>query len=287
MSDLMKDIVKDGYEGVKNSIHNKFGRTLISYIIASWIAYNWSNIALLFMSKAIVEQRIQDIYQLNDLYPHYFWEPIGVGLILAFVGPAFSFTYTFYNQYLTVKQDDGLEYHREKNKLKVDLVKLKSQEARIKTSTLQSDLDKLKEEVRMLQQKRDTLALDVEYNYDSILSHLHRSWNLIREFKKFKEQNPNMTESNFIDFYEKKFDSFDIQQASKERENIKIMGHEALSIFDESKPMKADPELVKELLYVTGIRSMPKPSEAAKNTVPDRKIKTKVKEILSRFYPQN
>jgi hypothetical protein len=92
-SNLVKKITEAKEEATdanKNHFFQRLGGHFTAYLATSWLAYNWSNIAFLFMSKVPVEQRISAIYGQESLYFNYLIAPFITACMLSVFFPAMN-----------------------------------------------------------------------------------------------------------------------------------------------------------------------------------------------------
>lgn len=106
------DDIKDS---LIQTIRERFGNPMWGYIALSWLGFNWKNIAILFVSKSTIEERIKVVTSQDYLYLHYLIIPVVVGCVLAASSPyikwAFSRRMSTVNQCLMKLISVGLMLH--------------------------------------------------------------------------------------------------------------------------------------------------------------------------------
>jgi len=100
-------------EGIKESItqavKERLSSPLWGYILFSWIGFNWKNLAILFMSDKIVEDRISEICAQEWFYIEYLFIPITLGVLLAILSPYFQQWLSVAHKRAEQKQREGIK----------------------------------------------------------------------------------------------------------------------------------------------------------------------------------
>ena len=263
LKEAAKDAGSEIKDGIKEAAAKRFGGALPAYIATSWIAFNWSNIALLFMSKVPVEQRIQAIIGQENLYREYLVYPIIMGIILAFATPVAE----YFIRLKTSKYDVGArraeqaaeqEFTEKLNKKAEDIL---IRESRI--TELKREKASLTRDNMALVEKSDELINNIRNGYDSIVSIILRSNYLTAKINEIKDTE-NLSQEKIKQILEKTFTTQEILNAYKRNAEIQAKnGPTAANYLLEGnpKPLEANDNLVKELLAVTGVIKV---SDAAK-----------------------
>lgn len=152
------DVVKEGSGEFFKGLAGRFAGPCAAYITTSWLAYNWSNIVFLFMSKNPVEKRIAAIYAEDDLYYNYLFLPIVTGIILSIAMPGLNALISNFTSYFKAKihyadekaidkeeiAKKGREYKKQAIDAKMDLLEANKNTLTTEISTLQATYDDLK-----------------------------------------------------------------------------------------------------------------------------------------------
>lgn len=181
-------------DSLLEAIKERVSSPLWGYIILSWFGFNWQNVAILFMSKASVNTRIEQIMAHEWFYTHFLVAPLIVGSVLAIASPYFHWVLsllqgwakdwhrTANNAFLskeykaTVAMADARaevesadELARAKAKLEIEKVNQAIKQESINTQSLLDEQDKLNataEELRSriteLQERRKSLYLQID-----------------------------------------------------------------------------------------------------------------------------
>ncbi|MCZ4061164.1 hypothetical protein O3W44_21795 [Pantoea sp. LMR881] len=112
MSEIIKDAANDAVNHVKETFSHRFNGAFTAYVATSWVAYNWSNIALLFMSNVPVEQRLQAIYGQDWLYTQYLIVPVMTGFLLSILMPGMNAFVSNLTAIFTAHSEAGQELAR-------------------------------------------------------------------------------------------------------------------------------------------------------------------------------
>lgn len=260
IKDMVKDSGKNAKEGVKDIVAKRFGGVLPAYIATSWLAFNWSNIALLFMSKASVEQRIQAISGQKDLYWDYLIYPVATGILLSLITPVAEFILKKF----TSKFNVGAQRAEEKADLDFsEKLSKKNEEITIRdsrTDELRMESEALHGENLALKNKNDELIKEIRGGYDNIVSIILRAKYLIEKINNAKSLG-SLSQNQINELFEKTFTSTEINNAYKRKAALEAqIGPAATNYLLEGKPspLEANEKLVKELLAVSGVIEIPK-----------------------------
>ncbi|EMO4509326.1 hypothetical protein N8H07_04245 [Klebsiella michiganensis] len=90
------DDIKDS---LIQTIRERFGNPMWGYIALSWLGFNWKNIAILFVSKSTIEERIKVVTSQDYLYLHYLIIPVVVGCVLAASSPYIKWAFSKAHEY--------------------------------------------------------------------------------------------------------------------------------------------------------------------------------------------
>jgi len=181
-------------DSLLEAIKERVSSPLWGYIILSWFGFNWQNVAILFMSKASVNTRIEQIMAHEWFYTHFLFAPLIVGSVLAIASPYFHWVLsllqgwakdwhrTANNAFLskeykaTVAMADARaevesadELARAKAKLEIEKVNQAIKQESINTQSLldeqdklNASLDELRSRVSELQERRKSLYLQID-----------------------------------------------------------------------------------------------------------------------------
>lgn len=178
---------------LKDILAERLKAPLFWYVAISWVSYNWSNIAILFMSKYPILSRIEIIKNTNFIYKKEIILPVISGIALTIVVPyinlLLSYTQNFlkskirkiaedniiYNHKMEMKRisfkaesDTAYELEKAKRDLNISKVKNQTSETEIKTKSLidekeliESSILKLRGNITSLEEHEKELKLKI------------------------------------------------------------------------------------------------------------------------------
>lgn len=181
-------------DSLLEAIKERVSSPLWGYIILSWFGFNWQNVAILFMSKASVNTRIEQIMAHEWFYTHFLFAPIVVGTLLAILSPYFHWILsllqgwakdwhrTANNAFLSkeyqatiamadarAEVENADELARARAELKVEKVHQEIKQESINTQSLleeqdklNASLDELRSRASELQERRKSLYLQID-----------------------------------------------------------------------------------------------------------------------------
>ncbi|HED6269317.1 TPA: hypothetical protein U2Q93_000270 [Enterobacter sichuanensis] len=188
---MSKDNITDS---LLEAIKERVSSPLWGYIILSWFGFNWQNVAILFMSKASINTRIEQIMAHEWFYTHFLFAPLVVGTLLAILSPYFQWILyilqgwakdwhrTANNAFLSkeyqatiamadarAEVENADELARARAELEVEKVHQAIKQESINTQSLleeqdklNASLDELRSRVSELQERRKSLYLQID-----------------------------------------------------------------------------------------------------------------------------
>lgn len=288
MLEPLNDVAKDAVDKGKKTIAKRFGGVLPAYIVTSWLAFNWSNIAFLFMSKATVEQRIQAIAGIPNLLMIYLVCPIVVGFILALVTPLAEWGISVATSNFNVKAKRAEEVADANLDKYIKGIKEITFQTENRIGKLTFERDSLREEVKELTKKSDELLRSITRSYDSLASIVLRANYLQEKLNEFK-LSKQLTPSELQNFLNKTFPQSERIEALQRRSVLEAnLGPTASNYLldGKPKPLEANIELVKELLIVTGVIGKETLAETIKQDLPNNPKKENSGPDLEKTNPQ-
>lgn len=258
MVDGLKDTGKEIIDGMKDAAAKRFGGALPAYIATSWLAFNWSNIALLFMSKVPVEQRIQAILGQPNVYVEYFLYPVVIGVILSFVTPIAEYLIKIITSRFEVgaRRAEQAADQAFTDKLTKKAEDIQTRESRI--SELRKENHDLFADNISLIKKSDELIESITARYDDIISIILRSSHLAEKIDDVMKDG-KLSQEVLKDLFENTFTAQEVKDALKRRAKIQsVFGPTAADYLFEGNPnpLEANVKFVEEILAAAGVVSV-------------------------------
>lgn len=260
MAESLSDTVKDAAETAKEAALTRFSGAFTAYIATSWLAFNWSNIAFLFMSNAPVEQRLQAIYGQDNLYWQYLVAPISVGFFLSIAMPAMNaFVLVLTARFSALSE---VSQERARAKVNAELAVRREQktiiDARIDNLGVQKN--HLLIEIEELEKKLREIKSRVGPHENAVCAIVQRTCKIINELTTMKRSNE---EGNLVTYEQinELFSPEEMIKAQKWYQSVcESFGLElAKSLVEEPANLFADKDLIIEALQYAANRPDPTP----------------------------
>ncbi|RPD93465.1 hypothetical protein BBB56_22085 [Candidatus Pantoea deserta] len=258
MSNELNDTVKEAAQSAKEAVINRFSGAFTAYLVTSWLAFNWSNIALLFMSKATIEQRIQAIYGQENLYIQYLISPIIAGFLLSIAIPAVNaFVVTITSKFSALS-----EVGQEKARAELS-TQISSQRA--KKLAIDKKIEFLNEEKASLEIQVDSLKTELKKLKSKIQPSEQAIWgvalkankllNQLRDIRFLSESDATVTAEHIAELFSEE----DLSDAERWYNQMTDTFGTNISkaMVDKPADLYLSPELIKEALEYAAKRKTP------------------------------
>lgn len=255
MSEGLKEVTTDAMEAAKQSLINRFSGAFTAYVVTTWLAINWSDIAILFMSTASVEQRIQAIYGQHGFWLYTLFLPVTIGFSLSIIIPAINAIVVSLTSYFSAKSETSLKRARIKVESELEEQNAKKFAITARLDQLKTDRNYLTSEVEILESKKKALLDSISTSYNDMLTIILRHEKLLKDINPLFKDKP----FSYDELKEKLDDLFTMHErhtAELWRQEIRdTWGLEMAQTLLEGRPEKltADKDLVKELLLASRI----------------------------------
>lgn len=250
MSENIKEAASEAVEAAKQSIINRFSGAFTAYVITTWLALNWSDLAILFMSSVTVERRIQAIYSQDFLWINHLILPVIIGFILSIVIPFINSIVISFTSYFSARSDSSQRRAKLKVETELEAKRQKKLSITANIDTLKSEYNYLLNNISMLESKRNSLIDATVANYNDILRIALRIDKLSKDLSPINEviqYSPEQLVKQINNIITPKERANAIQWRN---DIINNLGIEAANSLFEEKPeiLTIDKELVYELL---------------------------------------
>ncbi|WFW79831.1 hypothetical protein NFJ83_10135 [Citrobacter braakii] len=164
-------------EGVSDSLKDALAERIKSpvwgYIAISWFGFNWKNLAVLFMSKETVQERINHIITQENYLLYGYTIPILIGLGLAVISPYGQLILSYLHKWgdgLHRKNLSDRKSSRYQESIQLSDLKVKADRAEKRQNIIEDALDKAEEEkgkretlkTKELESERDLLVAKID-----------------------------------------------------------------------------------------------------------------------------
>ncbi|AMG56150.1 MULTISPECIES: hypothetical protein [Pantoea] len=188
------DGVKEGSAEFFKGLAGRFAGPCAAYITTSWLAYNWSNIIFLFMSKAPVEKRITAIYGQDNLYYNYLVLPVLTGIALSITMPGLNALISNFTAYFKAKIHYADEKAIDREEIAKKIRENKKKEIDAKIETLEAEKKALATEITDLQSKSYDLKASISAQNLKILALALRTNRFINDYSVFYDNDGDIDE---------------------------------------------------------------------------------------------
>ncbi|EPF3858051.1 hypothetical protein ACSR94_003018 [Escherichia coli] len=166
MSDGLSDSLKDALaERIKSPVWG--------YIAISWFGFNWKNLAVLFMSKETVQDRINHIIEPEGYFLYGYILPILIGLGLAVISPYGQLILSYLHKWGDGLHRKNLAYRkasRYQENIQLSDLKVKADRAEKRQNIIEDAQDIVEEEkgkrellkTKELESERDLLVAKID-----------------------------------------------------------------------------------------------------------------------------
>lgn len=188
------DGVKEGSAEFFKGLAGRFAGPCAAYITTSWLAYNWSNIIFLFMSKAPVEKRITAIYGQDNLYYNYLVLPVLTGIALSIAMPGLNALISNFTAYFKAKIHYADEKAIDREEIAKKIRENKKKEIEAKMETLEAERKTLIIEIADLKRESGELKSSIGSQNIKILALALRTNRFINDYSVFYDDDGDIDE---------------------------------------------------------------------------------------------
>lgn len=250
MSEGLKEAATDAVEAAKQSLINRFSGAFTAYVVTTWLAINWSDIAILFMSTVSVEQRIQAIYGQHAFWLYSVILPVIIGFLLSIIIPGINAIVVSFTSYFLARSETSQRRARIRVEIEIEKQNSKKLAITARLDQLRTERNYITTEIDSLQSKKDELIESITICHRDILTISLRCQKLINEMDSlFRKEELSL--ENIKEIVNNLFTPNERRNAEGWRQEVRdTFGLDAAQALLEGRPgiLTVDNELVKELL---------------------------------------